>query len=279
MITYSKLRVLRIAESHYDEEIGVVPVDIIRQLWRSTPAHDARSEQSFTMVVDLTHNPEALLGKMHRNVRYSIRRAEKDDLSYEFCPGDAPQALTRFRDFHDAFARSKRVPRADRERLNALAQTGALDLSCVRDHAGRVLVWHAHYRTSDRGRLILSASLRRPTADTPLNALVGRANCFQTWHDILRFQRQGSTEYDFGGWYAGSEDVDKLGINRFKASFGGEVVPEFNSEVAITTAGRLALALKTKIGHYRRWTRSLRPPGDPPVKPELHMRLNRSGRN
>jgi len=77
--------------------------------------------------------------------------------------------------------------------------------------------------------------------------LIGRANCFHTWHDILRFQRQGIETYDFGGWYGGTENAEKLRINRFKESFGGKVVPEFNYEVGVTIAGRLALALKAIV--------------------------------
>ena len=104
-----------------------------------------------------------------------------------------------------------------------------------------------HYRSCDRARLIYSASIRRQTTETPLKALIGRANCFHTWHDILRFQRQGIETYDFGGWYGGTENAEKLRINRFKESFGGKVVPEFNYEVGVTIAGRLALALKAIV--------------------------------
>ncbi len=38
---------------------------------------------------------------------------------------------------------------------------------------------------------------------------------------------RGFRVYDFGGWYAGSTDVEKLMINRFKEEFGGQKVLEF----------------------------------------------------
>lgn len=71
---------------------------------------------------------------------------------------------------------------------------------------------------------------------------------------MLRFQRQGVLVYDLGGWYVGTEDKRKLGINRFKASFGGVIVREFNSERCVTAIGRLALVI---LRSYRYCARRL----------------------
>ena len=60
---------------------------------------------------------------------------------------------------------------------------------------------------------------------------------------MLRFQRQGVLVYDLGGWYAGTKDKGKLGVNRFKASFGGVIVKEFNAERYVTAIGCLAMVL------------------------------------
>jgi hypothetical protein len=261
MITYEKTPLIRVAEFHYNEDPAIVRSDIVRHLWRLTPLSDSRSEESFTIALDLKHSHEELLGNMHRNARKGIRRAEKDLFSYEFWSGYYSETLGHFCRFYDAFARSKRLPGADCNRLTALAELGVLDLSRATDHNGRVLTWHAHYRSADRARLIYSASLRRPTTETPVNALIGRANCFHTWHDILRFQRQGIETYDFGGWYAGTENAGKLRVNRFKESFGGEIVREFNSEFGFTIVGRLAMALKPIVWNYSAWARSAKPFG------------------
>jgi len=132
-----------------------------------------------------------------------------------------------------------------------------LDLSRVSDSTGAGLVWHAHYRAPDRARGIYSASLLGMATDPSVRGLIGRANCHHTWCDILRFQQQGLTVYDLGGWYGGAEDQEKLRINRFKESFGGVLTREFNAETAVTAKGRLALDLKTmllsSLGWYRSW--------------------------
>jgi hypothetical protein len=46
-------------------------------------------------------------------------------------------------------------------------------------------------------------------------------------------------KYDFGGWYAGTDDAALVAINRFKHGFGGSRVVEYNASRALTGLGRL----------------------------------------
>jgi hypothetical protein len=50
--------------------------------------------------------------------------------------------------------------------------------------------------------------------------------------------------YDFGGWYPGSQNEALLNVNRFKESFGGELVVQYNCDVPLTPKGALALWLR-----------------------------------
>jgi hypothetical protein len=247
MISYKKLGVIRIAEFHFDEDAVPARADVIRSLWRSVAPSATQCEHAHTLVLDLGSPPQILLANMHNETRYQIRRAEKDNFQYHFWCGGEPEVVEQFCGFYDGFAASKRLVAANRQRLRALAQIGVLDLSRVSDDAGRVLVWHAHHRAAGRARLIHSASLLGQATIPALRTLIGRANCYHTWLDILRFQQQGLTVYDLGGWYGGSDDQAKLHINKFKERFGGIVVPEFNSEAPATTAGRLALDSKSLL--------------------------------
>ncbi len=246
MIGYTKLLV-RFVEYQFDDVGPAVRADVARYLWRSAPVPDARSVESFTLVLDLTNSPETLLSKMHPNARYAIRRGEKDRFQYHSWSANDSNQLAEFYRFYDEFAAAKGLPGADRQRLDAFAEAGLLDLSCAADHHGMALVWHAHYRGHNRVRLIHSASLRRPAMEPSTRALIGRANCFQTWKDLLRFQQEGISVYDLGGWYAGTENREKLGINRFKANFGGQIVKEFSAEIPLTAIGSLALAFTRRF--------------------------------
>lgn len=64
------------------------------------------------------------------------------------------------------------------------------------------------------------------------------------WRDFHSLCLDLSRDEDFGGWYAGREDTDKLRVNRFKESFGGEAVYEYNADRANTWKGAAALAAR-----------------------------------
>ena len=85
-----------------------------------------------------------------------------------------------------------------------------------------------NYRAEGRARLFQSASSFRELDSSSMRSLTGRANRFQHWHDMLRFKEGGVVSYDFGGWYEGREDQERLRINSFKEEFGGQVVKAFN---------------------------------------------------
>jgi hypothetical protein len=126
----------------------------------------------------------------------------------------------------------------------ALAKADALDLSRVRMESGKVLVWHAHLWTPSRARLLHSASLYRESDDTGFRNLIGRANRWLHWRDMLRYKAQGITAYDWGGWYAGDENEELLRINRFKDEWGGRVAHEFHCALPGSPRGRLVLAAR-----------------------------------
>lgn len=75
-------------------------------------------------------------------------------------------------------------------------------------------------------------------------AYIGRANRLHHWSDMLRFRDEGFGIYDFGGWYSGTQNQALLQINRFKKSFGGELVRQYNCDEAITWKGVVALWLR-----------------------------------
>jgi len=272
MILYLKSPFITVAEFHFDEDAPATGADIVRYLWRASPVSSSPTEASFTLVLDLAKSPQTLLANMHAETRYRIRRAEKDRFQYDFWCAGEPEASAQFCDFYDGFAASKHLVPANRKRLSALGERGVLDVSRVRDSTGIGLVWHAHYRAGDRARGIHSASLLGNATDPALRALIGRANCHHTWCDLLRFQQQGLALYDLGGWYGGTEDQEKLRINRFKESFGGVVIKEFNSETGVTTKGKLALGAKAVVLSASGWRRSWKLPPRPQKQTAAHLR-------
>jgi hypothetical protein len=195
-----------------------------------------------TILIELSPAPEVLLGALSKSTRYAIRRAgDKDGVRYEVI-ATAPAAVDEFAGYYAQFAALKGLPPLYRDYLHALARARALDLSVVR-HEGEILVWHAYHRGRERVRLLHSVSLYRTTENSARRNLVGRANRYHHWQDMARFRAEGIALYDFGGWYEGARDEEKVRINAFKEEFGGTIVPTFTCQQAVTRRGRLALAL------------------------------------
>ena len=122
-------------------------------------------------------------------------------------------------------------------------ESGSLVLSKVDSEDGNTLIWHSYYCRDNRVHLLQSASVRHET-DTNFNSMIGRGNRYHHWEDILTFKNLGIAIYDFGGWYAGNTDKQKLGINQFKEKFGGEIVRSFNCSYGRTFKGRAYLHLQ-----------------------------------
>jgi hypothetical protein len=235
---------LRVVEILFDRTCPhFLNADVLRYRFRSTPIQGSHCAKCYTRWLNLQNHPKELLANMSQTTRYQIRRAEREGVYYEFTSSPTTSQAEQFFDFYDSFARSKNLKRSiNRSRVLAFLTHGLLDLSHVSSPDGRVLVWHAHVRSGPYTCLLYSASLFRREANN-MAAYMGRANRLHHWCDILRFRDEGFAIYDFGGWYSGNQDQDLLRINRFKESFGGEVVVQYNCDRGITWIGALGLWL------------------------------------
>lgn len=246
MLCYKK-GFLRVVELWFDEANQCPSADIIRFFQKASPLDGCASVPFHTLVTDLEQEPQVLFAKIKRDTRYEIRRAtEKDKLSS--CAYDSVDAktLSRFSDFYRRFAAANDLHPANSIRLQLLAEIGALYLSEALDRDGNPLVWHAYCRFQDRARLLYSASHLHTTAD---KSSIGRANRYLHWRDFLALQALGTRLYDFGGWYAGTQDAKKVRINQFKAEFGGEIIVNFNGLQGTTWMGRLGLWAYQNLVH------------------------------
>jgi hypothetical protein len=249
MVFYEKSH-LKLAEFFYDEREAETRADIVRYRFRPEPVEGCRSTDFHTLVCDLSLDPDTLLGRMHKQTRYEVRRASQEGFRYEASARPELWWVEQFVFAYAEFARSKGLPAANRERLLGLHRHGQLDLSRMLGAEGNVLVWHAHIRTAERIRLLHSASQFR-SSDKAEAASIGRANRLLHWLDIERCRAEGLKIYDFGGWYPGQDDEEKLRINKFKEGFGGEVVRQFNADRPNTWKGTAALRIKDAMASLR----------------------------
>jgi lipid II:glycine glycyltransferase (peptidoglycan interpeptide bridge formation enzyme) len=155
---------------------------------------------------------------------------------------DPESRLDQFCEFFDAFARQKSLEPADRKWLTAACKARQLALaSAFRD--GEALVWHAHVVCGNTARLQYSGSAFR-NRENDYRALVGRANRWLHWKEMLRFKEMGLERYDWGGLFEDESVPERAGINNFKKDFGGRQECTYDCTVPVTLKGRIFLPLR-----------------------------------
>lgn len=244
MVQYQTRSTVSIAEVWYAESAPALGADLIQYVGLKNRVERAwRTEEFWTIWIDLSLPEDTLFGKMHRTTRLEVRRAGDYGLQYAYSFPETGAKISEFIDFYDRFSRRKDLPSVDPRWLKSHIRAGTLDLSCVRAPDGKALAWHAHYRDAVHAQVVWSASAFRESEGAAFRRMVSRANRHLHWHDIRRYKREGLRVYDFGGWYCGSADQDLLRVNEFKEGFGGEIVRTFRCTRPLTFKGRLFLCV------------------------------------
>ena len=230
-------------EVWFDEEPPAnAGVDILVHRYGSTPIPRGRTVTMQTLRTDLTRSLDEIVATFDATCRHEIRRADsRDDLQYQVIP-EAVNRLEEFTTFYDKFARQKGVFSADRRWLGRAAAEHQLILS----HSSRgseQLVWHAYLCIGATACLMYSASWFRGR-NSHYRSLVGRANRWLHWQDMLCFKRAGVRYYDWGGMFYDESTADRAGINQFKRMFGGQPVQSYECTVPVNARGRIWLALR-----------------------------------
>jgi hypothetical protein len=242
MLIYRKYH-LRIALLWYadPEPSGGVDVAIFHQA--AAPLPGVPCDEKMTLILDLTQPEEALFAQIKKTERAKIRNCREND-HLQCVIEDRPdlRQRNRFYDFFDRFAQAKGIETLDRLAMDQMALQGELTLSWVREaqmpEEADPLVFHAYFVYRGRARALYSASQRLVERDPERLNLIGRANRLLHWDDIRHFRAEGLQIYDFGGWYSGSEDRQKLSINQFKRGFGGTTVTEYEAIRGLTLRGK-----------------------------------------
>jgi lipid II:glycine glycyltransferase (peptidoglycan interpeptide bridge formation enzyme) len=246
MIYYKQKFLTRIAETWYNfSEKPEKAVDIFRYKFISENNPGAASyERLFTLLIDLTKNEEEIFSRIRKNSKYEITRAQNKDsiicaALIEAGTNDFKK-ITRYISFFNQFALSK-----GRSRINYpdLEQFFTVKNLCIRyaSKNDEILTTHAYVISDNTARLHQSASLFRNSDNPEYRNMIGRANRYLHWDDILYFKRLGLRWYDLGGWYGGNENKEQLAINIFKESFGGQLKEEYSYIVPKTIKGKISV--------------------------------------
>lgn len=175
----------------------------------------------FTIHNDLEQDKETMLSKMDKGTSYEIRRAEREGVRIE-----EEGSIDEFITFFNRFASNKGIEETS---LNYLQYEPAMQITSA--YAGNeLLVMHTYVHDTKRARLFMSASRVFETDEESKRNrnLVGYANRYLHFQDMLMFKKAGKSIYDFGGYAKDTDNKSLQGINEFKLNFGGHVVEEYN---------------------------------------------------
>jgi len=186
--------------------------------------------QCMTRIVDMSADEDILFSKLSSNTRYKIRRAAREGFVPFFSAYPSESEIDNFCAHFQLFARQKRLPPCNYNKLLGLRAASSLILTGALDAQQSLTVSHAYIadRAGERIRLLYSASLFRSADDPEERNRIGRANRLLHWHDMRGARSHGYRHYDLGGFPATQDDPEKNAIVRFKSEFGGETVVEYN---------------------------------------------------
>lgn len=234
----------------FDEKPEDLPhVDVLYYYcqWEPPSIEGIEFDEGYTLLIALTKAEDELWKNIKKENRKKIRRAaEKDQVIYEFWNCVDSDILNNFFDFYNRFASQrglKKLSKLEISRLTSYADAGVLTVSHTKSKEGNSLSWRTHYFSKNRVFPLRGALIRHNT-DAAYNQMLGRANRYHRWQDILQFKNLGVLTYDFGGLHIGTTNEKQLNINSFKEGFGGEIVKQFNWRQGISIKGKLFLRLR-----------------------------------
>lgn len=184
------------------------------------------SREFVTLVNDLTEDADAIKSHFSKSCKYKVNRAAREDVQLTIMTGDqiTDEEIDRFLEFFGAFWESKgsRFTSHDSVRRDLVdyRDAGALTLAYA-VVAGQTAIYHTHIHDDKTARLLHSASLYPLQEDEEGNTknLIGMANRYLHYQEMLYFKEKGMSVYDWGG---AGRDEDVINITEFKESFGGE---------------------------------------------------------
>lgn len=177
-------------------------------------------EKSYTLHSELTFPEEEIIRKYNSTIRNEIKRAEKDGCSFMY--NDTKEIFLKE---YNNFAAKKNLFRQSLDSLNAYGDNLVITSSSINKSITAI---HSYLLDNDlkKVRLLHSASLR--FSDGIDKNMIARSNKYLHYMDMKEFKKNGFEIYDWGGIAYQSEDENLKGINKFKESFGGNLVEQQN---------------------------------------------------
>jgi hypothetical protein len=201
-----------------------------------------------TKLVSLEASPEAIMAGLQPRTRSFVRQAERQGV-VTGVEEDRKSFLATYNRFAAARGLAPLGPG------HALARPGptVVTKAVLGD---RVLALRGYLVDPEAARVrnLVNCTVEEAGDDPGTLKLLGAAHSLLVYADMLRFKAEGFRSYDFGGYALGTADPKLANINRFKDSFGGQVVAEANYvswPLHAVLAARRLLRSRNKVDRTR----------------------------
>ncbi len=170
---------------------------------------------SFTLSIDLNQEIEQIKSKFKSNLKNEINQGEKIPFEIVF-----NNDISSFIDFYNKFAGQKQIYQMNEQMKNAIPQNRFLvGFSKLN---GEILSSNLYIYDIDLGivRWFLGSSSRLNSGID--KKTIGISNKFLLFKSLIHFKSLNLQKFDFGGYAENTTNKSLMGINDFKAAFGGE---------------------------------------------------------
>jgi hypothetical protein len=171
---------------------------------------------TYTIENRLDEPAETIFSKFSKTVKVEIKQAEKKNITCFF-----HNDLEKFAKFYNDFAMERRINLLNVCRLYEMRNCIKLSYAVI---GNEEIAGHSYLVDEELGIVRLMHSASRRLDDQFDKQLSARINKYLHYKDMLYFREKGFKIYDFGGYANNTSDIGLQGINRFKLSFGGEVI-------------------------------------------------------
>ncbi len=168
-------------------------------------------KEAYTASIDISSDEEEFFSKFKKNTKYEIKRAKREGVSFEI-----ENDLNLFYNYYNEFAKSKKLELLRYDTLLKY-KNNLIITKAVKD--GKILSMHGHIYDDKIAILLFSASLFRIVKDNKERNLIGYANRFLHYEEMIYFKSLGCKIYDFGGYAYNTDNKVEQQINYFKDSF------------------------------------------------------------
>jgi lipid II:glycine glycyltransferase (peptidoglycan interpeptide bridge formation enzyme) len=183
-----------------------------------------QTEYRHTLITDLRPNEAEIFQNFPKDTRYQIRRCEQERRFSLNLHTTIEQLVA----LYTAFAQERGLSAYSMQD----AENFKPDNYCIFsiEHEGNPIISHLYLLSKKTGvsNLLISASTSKYNEDQDIRRAMGHANRCLHWQGMKQLKAAGFHTYDWGGYALETDDPALQGINRFKKTFNGQLIPIYN---------------------------------------------------